>query len=140
MGRCGLWIREEDGFFLVYSYFQIGPPKKGHIGRNINSSFLSFVERFSTLQCPLYIERSIIILCPYLRGSTIYCKQTKLSYFFFYRPVLKMETGTWTEGGCGLLRTDFLPVRPSDKVWRERGSRPPCLAEASKMPLILSVV
>ena len=65
------------------------PPNKGHLGDNINSADVPFVERLSSLRrfkmywdyreanfwdlelCPLYIERSII-LCPYLGGSTVY--------------------------------------------------------------------
>ena len=35
------------------------PPNKGHVGDNINSAVVSFVERS-------------IILCPYLGGSTVH--------------------------------------------------------------------
>ena len=65
----------------------VEPLNKGHIGDNINSAVVSFVERLSSLRrfkmyydytcigkqisCPVsFIERSII-LCPYLGGSTI---------------------------------------------------------------------
>ena len=62
------------------------PPNKGHVGDNINSVVLFFVERLSSFggsKCirfyketffgarPVsFVERSIII-CPYLGGSTI---------------------------------------------------------------------
>ena len=57
----------------------VEPPNKGHVGDNINSAVVSFVERLSsfggskcirTIGKQIFVERSII-LCPYLGGSTI---------------------------------------------------------------------
>ena len=45
--------------------FTVEPPNKGHLEDNINSAILSFVEMLSS-----FIEASIILLCPYLGGST----------------------------------------------------------------------
>ena len=75
------------GLLTRYIQYTVEPPNKGHIGDNINSAVVSFVEKlssfggskcirtigkqvFGTLNCVLCIERSII-LCPYLGGSTI---------------------------------------------------------------------
>ena len=61
----------------------VEPPNKGHVGDNINSVVLSFIERLSSFrgsktighvilgpQTVSFVER-VIIQCPYFRGSII---------------------------------------------------------------------
>ena len=76
-----------SGVRLLLNSYTVEPPNKGHFGDNINSAVLSLYrgcpyfggskcirtigkQIFGILNCVLCIERSII-LCPYLRGSTI---------------------------------------------------------------------
>ena len=45
------------------------PPNKGHVGDNINSAVLSFIERLSSFRGSQCIKT--IIKCPYFGESTI---------------------------------------------------------------------
>ena len=76
-----------ESFLLWLGVYTVEPLNKGHVGDNINSAVLSFIERLSSFrgskftrewnfwdfeQCPFkFVERFIILQCLYFGGSTV---------------------------------------------------------------------
>ena len=66
---------------IALHVYTVEPPNKGHVGDNINSAVVSFVERLSSFGCSKCIGKQILgtffvegsnILCPYFGGSMHY--------------------------------------------------------------------
>ena len=65
-------------YMYVYRPTTVEPPNKGHIGDNINSAVLSFIEVLKPIGHVIFgtsnsiLCREVIIQRPYFGGSTVY--------------------------------------------------------------------